>query len=61
VTTRAGFDTVQLQECGTIQTFVEQQYLPDEFETPLLFAMIDVPQEDAGDPAGVYRLLTETN
>jgi len=56
----AEFETVQLQERGEIRTFVVQQRLPEEFETPQPVAIVDVPQVGGGDPARVYGLLTET-
>lgn len=66
----AEFEEVQLQERGEIQTFVVQQRLPDEFETPLPVAIVDLPQagdggdgdgdESEGEAARVYGLLTET-
>lgn len=64
----ADFEAVRLAECGTVQTFVVQERLPDEFETPQPLAIVDVPQADAdgnptgdGEPARVYGLLTETS
>lgn len=51
----------RLQERGTVQSYVVQQRLPDEFETPLPLAVMDVPQESGGEPARVYGLFTETD
>lgn len=57
----AEFEDVQLAERGTVQTFVVQERLPEEFETPQSLAIVDLPQADGdGDPARVYGLLTET-
>lgn len=63
----ADMEAVQLAEEGIVRTFVVQERLPDEFETPLPLAIVDVPQADAdgeptddGQPARVYGLLTET-
>lgn len=56
----AEFEQVQLREEGEIRTFVVQERLPDEFETPQPVAIVDLPQEGEGDPARVYGLLTET-
>ena len=52
---------VQLEERGTVQSYVVQQRLPDEFETPLPVAVVDIPQEGNGEPARVYGLFTETD
>lgn len=58
----ADFDTVQLAERGEIQTFVVQEYLPDDIEVPQPLAIVDLPQaEGDGEAARVYGLLTETN
>jgi len=57
----AEFEEVQLRERGEIRTFVVQQRLPEEFETPQPVAIVDLPQEGAGEPARVYGLLTETD
>ncbi len=58
----AEFEEVQLAEEGTVQTFVVQERLPDEFDTPQPLAIVDVPQADSdGEPARVYGLLTETD
>lgn len=57
----AEFEEVRLEERGTVQTFISQQYLPDEFETPTLVAIVDVPQLGEGEPARVYGLLTESD
>lgn len=57
----ADMTEVQLAEEGIVRTFVVQERLPAEFETPLPLAIVDVPQADGeGDPARVYGLLTET-
>ncbi|WP_424019358.1 Zn-ribbon domain-containing OB-fold protein [Halorientalis pallida] len=52
---------VRLEERGEIQTFVVQQYLPDDIETPQPVAIVDLPQEGEGEPARAYGLLTETD
>jgi uncharacterized OB-fold protein len=58
----AEYEEVQLAERGEIMTFVVQEYLPDEFESPMPVAMVDIPQIDGeGDPARVYGILTETD
>ncbi|PSQ00162.1 hypothetical protein BRC94_06025, partial [Halobacteriales archaeon QS_5_70_17] len=45
-----------------VESFVVQEYLPDDIETPQPVAMVDLPQADGeGDPARVYGLLTETD
>lgn len=55
------FEEVQLAERGEIQTFVVQEYLPDDIEVPQPLAIVDLPQADgAGESARVYGLLTET-
>ena len=52
---------VTLQERGVVQSYVVQNRLPAEFETPLPLGIVDVPQVDeAGEPARVYGLFTET-
>lgn len=56
----ADFEEVQLQERGEIQTFVVQEYLPEDIETPQPVAIVDLPQVGDGEPARVYGLLTET-
>lgn len=57
----ATFEEVELADTGEIQTFVVQQYLPDDIETPQPVAIIDVPQADGdGESARVYGILTET-
>jgi uncharacterized OB-fold protein len=57
----ATFEEVELADKGEIQTFVVQQYLPDDIETPQPVAIIDVPQADGdGESARVYGILTET-
>lgn len=58
--TPAAFEEVILQPRGVVQTFVAQEYLPEEFEVPQLLAIVDMPQEAEGEPARVYGLLTET-
>lgn len=63
------YEEVQLAERGEIRTWVVQQRLPEEFETPQPLAIVDLPQADAdgepdwdaGEPARVYGLLTETS
>lgn len=58
----ASFEEVKLAERGEIQTFVVQEYLPEEFEGPQPLAIVDLPQADGGgEPARVYGLLTESN
>lgn len=58
----AEFEEVELAERGEVQTFVVQQYLPDDIETPQPVAIVDVPQADGdGEAARVYGLLTETD
>lgn len=57
----ATFEEVELADEGEVQTFVVQQYLPDDIETPQPVAIIDVPQADGdGESARLYGLLTET-
>lgn len=57
----AEFEEVELAERGTVESFVVQEYLPDDIETPQPVAMVDLPQADGGgDPARIYGLLTET-
>jgi uncharacterized OB-fold protein len=57
----AEFEDVQLSERGTIETFVVQEYLPDDIEVPQPLAIVDLPQADgSGEAARVYGLLTET-
>jgi uncharacterized OB-fold protein len=51
----------RLQERGTVQSYVVQERLPDEFDTPLPIGIMDVPQEGEGEPARVYGLFTETD
>jgi uncharacterized OB-fold protein len=53
--------SVQLGDTGVIKSYVVQQTLPDEFETPLPLAVLDVPQDGGGEPARVYGLFTETS
>lgn len=57
----ANYERVQLQEQGEVLSFVEQVYLPEDFESPQLLAMIDIPQVGDGEPARVYGLLTDTD
>lgn len=57
----AEIEEVRLRERGEVQTFVVQQRLPEEFETPQPVAIVDLPQEGSGEPARVYGLLTETD
>jgi uncharacterized OB-fold protein len=58
----ATFERVELAERGEIQTFVVQQYLPEDIETPQPVAIVDIPQADRdGEPARAYGLLTETD
>lgn len=58
----ADYEEVRLADRGEVKTFVVQQYLPDDIETPQPVAIVDVPQADGdGEPARVYGLLTETD
>ncbi|WP_254547410.1 Zn-ribbon domain-containing OB-fold protein [Halomarina pelagica] len=58
----ADFEEVGLAERGEIKTFVVQQYLPDDIETPQPVAIVDLPQVDGnGEAARAYGLLTETH
>ena len=58
----AEFADVQLAERGTVETFVVQQYLPEDIETPQPVAIVDLPQADGeGESARAYGLLTETD
>jgi uncharacterized OB-fold protein len=58
----ADLDRVQLAERGTIETFVVQEYLPEDIGTPQPVAIVDIPQaEGDGEPARAYGLLTETD
>jgi uncharacterized OB-fold protein len=58
----AEFADVQLAERGTVETFVVQEYLPDDIETPQPVAIVDIPQADGeGEPARAYGLLAETD
>lgn len=58
----AEFEEVDLAERGEIQTFVVQEYLPDDIEVPQPVAIVDIPQKDgSGEAARAYGLLTETN
>lgn len=57
----ADVESVDLAECGTVLTYVVQEFLPDDFETPQPVAIVDIPQaDDDGEPARAYGLLTET-
>ena len=73
---RGEFSETTLAERGIVQSYVIQNRLPDAFETPLPLAVLDVPQvdandgegtasgagdENAGKPARVYGLFTETD
>ena len=73
---RGEFSETTLAERGIVQSYVIQNRLPDAFETPLPLAVLDVPQagandgegtasgagdENAGEPARVYGLFTETD
>jgi uncharacterized OB-fold protein len=58
--TPSEWEEVQLQERGTVQAFVVQRRMPDEFETPLSLAVIDVPTADGDGAARVYGHFTET-
>lgn len=58
----AEFEETALAARGEIRTFVVQQYLPDDIETPQPVAVVDLPQADGeGEPARVYGLLTESS
>lgn len=58
----AEFEETRLAERGTIETFVVQEYLPDDIEVPQPLAIVDLPQADgSGEAARVYGLLTETD
>ncbi|MFC6838493.1 Zn-ribbon domain-containing OB-fold protein [Halomarina ordinaria] len=58
----ADFEAVQLAERGTVETFVVQQYLPEDIETPQPVAVVSLPQASgAGEAARAYGLLTETH
>lgn len=52
---------VKLEERGTVQSYVVQNRLPEEFETPMPLGVIDMPQRGTGEPARVYGLFTETD
>lgn len=57
----AEFEEVELAEKGVIQTFVVQERLPDEFETPQPIAILDIPQVNgSGSGPRVFALLTES-
>lgn len=56
------WEETRLEPNGTVMSYVVQQRLPEEFETPLPVAVIDMPQADSdGEPARVYGLFTETD
>lgn len=56
------FKPVQLAREGTIQSFVVQSRLPEDFESPQHLAIVDLPQaEGDGEPARVFGLLVETD
>lgn len=55
------WETVELDRRGVVQSYVVQNRLPDEFETPLPLAVVDVPQIGDGESARVYGLFTETD
>jgi uncharacterized OB-fold protein len=57
----AEFEEVQLAERATVRSYVVHEYLPDEFETPMPLAMLDIHQEGDGEPARAYGMLTETD
>lgn len=58
----ATFESVQLAEQARIRSFVVQERLPDEFETPQPIATLDIPKVDGtGDAARVFGLLTESD
>jgi len=57
----ASWSETRLQPRGTVRSYVVQQRLPEEFETPLPLAVMDMPQEESGEPARVYGLFTEIN
>lgn len=59
--TPASYSSVSLQHEGTLRTFVVQEFLPDEFDTPMPVGMVDLPQDGEGEPARVYGLFTETD
>lgn len=54
------WEEVRLEQEGEVKSYVVQNTLPDEFETPLPLAVVDVPQKGDGEPARVYGLFTET-
>jgi uncharacterized OB-fold protein len=57
----ADVDQVALAERGTVLTYVIQEFLPDDIETPQPVAIVDIPQADGdGESARAYGLLTET-
>lgn len=57
----AEFEEMPLADQGVVQSFVVQEYLPDDIETPQPVAIVDIPQrDDTGESARVYGLLTET-
>lgn len=57
----ADIERVSLAEQGIVETFVIQEYLPEDIESPQPVAIVDIPQSDSdGEPARAYGLLTET-
>lgn len=57
----AEMQEVQLAEYGEVKTYVVQEFLPEDFETPLPVAIVDIPQATGdGEPTRAYALLTET-
>lgn len=57
----ATFEEVSLKKTGIIQSFVVQERLPNEFETPQPIAIVDIPSKKGeGAAARVFALLTET-
>mgnify|MGYP006279357721 CR=1 FL=1 len=59
---RPAWRETRLAERGEVRSYVVQNRLPEEFETPLPLAVVDMPQRDGeGEPARVYGLFTETS
>lgn len=60
--TREEWTDVTLDRHGEVVSFVIQRTLPEEFETPLPFAIVDLPlaDSDSDEAARVYGILTET-
>lgn len=60
---RDAWTEVTLDSRGEVRTYVVQRTLPDEFETPLPFAIVDVSVDGGGpdDTARVYGIMTETD